>query len=303
MKRLIVLALAVFAATALVAAHTAEAKRLGGGRSIGSQRQVTPAPTPPAASSPAPAASAPTLPGKAAPAAPSAGSRWLGPLAGLAAGLGLAALLAHFGLPEGFGSILLLGLLIFVGFLLVRMFFARRSPPTRTGVQYAGAAPGGYGTQVPPRAAFDAGGKFEPVFGGSATLEASPAAVAGRFPPGFDPGPLAEQAKMQFRRLQAAYDSGDRKALADVMTPDMFAGIVQELAERGAHVPTEVVALDAEVLEVTTEGVHHWASVNFKGMLREDGTVLPKPFEETWHLSKPVDNSSGWLLAGIQQPA
>ena len=304
MKRFVVLALALFAATALVAPDAAVAKRLGGSRSIGTQRQATPAPTPPVASSPAPAASAPTLPGKAAPAAPSAGSRWLGPLAGLAAGIGLAALLSHFGLPEGFGSIVLLGLLILAGFFLVRMFFARRAP-SQTGVQYAGAgaAPDVFGTQVPPRASFDSAGKFEPVFGGSATPVDSPAAVAGRFPPGFDPGPLAEQAKVQFRRLQAAYDSGDRKALADVMTPDMFAGIAQELAERGAHVPTEVVALEAEVLEVTTEGARHWASVHFRGMLREDGTVLPKPFEETWHLSKPVDDSSGWLLAGIQQLA
>ena len=127
--------------------------------------------------------------------------------------------------------------------------------------------------------------------------------MAGRFPPGFDPAPFVQQAMLQFRKLQAAYDSGDRKALADVLTPEMYAEIGKEIAERGTHTPTEVAALEATVLEVTTEGDRHWASVHFTGMLREDGTVLPKPFDEIWNLVKPVDGKTGWLLAGIRQPA
>ena len=30
---------------------------------------------------------------------------------------------------------------------------------------------------------------------------------------------------------------------------------------------------------------------------------MPKAFDEMWNLVKPVDGSSGWLLAGIQQYA
>ena len=37
-------------------------------------------------------------------------------------------------------------------------------------------------------------------------------------------------------------------------------------------------------------------------MLREDGVAQPKSVVEVWNLVKPVDGSSGWLLAGIQQP-
>ena len=73
-------------------------------------------------------------------------------------------------------------------------------------------------------------------------------------PPGFDVDGFVRQAKMQFIRLQAAYDAGDRAALAEVMTPEMLAEIARELAGRGEHQPTEVVSLDADVLEVTTEG-------------------------------------------------
>jgi predicted lipid-binding transport protein (Tim44 family) len=83
----------------------------------------------------------------------------------------------------------------------------------------------------------------------------------------------------------------------------MQAEIAHDLATRGAHVATDVVTLDADVVEVVRDGDNYVASVRFHGTLREDGAPMPQPFEELWHLVKPVDGSSGWLLAGIQQYA
>src|SRR6478752_571194 len=100
MKRSLALAAVVMAAL-LVAVTDVDARRLGGGRSFGAQRSITPAPsvtapgTPGAASNPVmPAQPGTSMARPAAPAAaPAAGaSRWLGPIAGIAAGLGLAAL-------------------------------------------------------------------------------------------------------------------------------------------------------------------------------------------------------------------
>ncbi|MEJ7669186.1 MAG: TIM44-like domain-containing protein [Casimicrobiaceae bacterium] len=306
MKRLLTVTLAVVAATALIAAEVADARRMGGGRSFGAQRQVTPTPpAAPSANSVAPATAPSAAMSKAAPAtaAPSGMSRWLGPIAGIAAGLGLAALLSHLGLPEGFGTFLLLALLGIGAFFLIRMFLARRSAP-RQPIQYAragaglGSTPGGYETQAPPVAGTSAGTKFEPVWSG--TQIPAPAA---KWPAGFDAASFAQHAKLQFTQLQSAHDVGDRKALAEVMTPQMFADVSQEIAARQTHVPTEIVTLDAEVLEVVTEGDRHWASVRFKGSLREDGAALAQAFDEVWNLTKPADGSSGWLLAGIQQIA
>lgn len=302
MKKWMAFAVAVAAAAALVGADHADAKRLGGGRTLGAQRQATPAPSKP--TTPQAAPSAPTSPAQAAPAKPapapaaSGASRWLGPLAGLAAGLGLAALLSHFGLSEGFASLLLLGLLVAAGFFVVRLLFARRAAPPQP-MQYAGAGAGPAAARVEPKLVPTAE-RFEPVMGAAPAAAAS-AAASGSLPPGFDPAPFVEQAKLQFRKLQAAYDSADRKALADVMTPEMYEEVARDLAQRGAHLPTEVMRLDAVILDVATEGNRHWMSVHFRGLLREDGTVLPKEFDEIWNLSKPVDGSSGWLLAGIQQ--
>jgi predicted lipid-binding transport protein (Tim44 family) len=62
-----------------------------------------------------------------------------------------------------------------------------------------------------------------------------------------------------------------------------------------------VTALEADLLELATERDRHWASVRFSGMVRETAAGAPAAFEEVWNLVKPVDGSSGWLLAGIQQ--
>ena len=303
MKSLTLLAVSALAAISLLGADIADARRLGGGRSLGTQRQsiappaATPAPTTPGAASnpvmpaqPGAATAAARPPTSAAAAAPSGASRWLGPIAGIAAGLGLAALMSHLGLSEMFGSLLLIGLVIIAAVVLVRMFLMRRTAPAAAGASYRSSAARASGP--------DGTTRFEPTWGGSTST--APVTTPA-FPPGFNPEPFLQQAKLQFRRLQEAYDKGDRKALADVMTPEMFAEVSRDLDQRGSHTPTDVVALDAEILEVVTEGRQHVASVRFTGALREDGASEAKPFVEVWNLAKPVDGSSGWLLAGVQQ--
>lgn len=307
MKRLLVIALAAAASFAIVHADFADAARMGGGRSLGMQRSIVPPatrtapstgnsfsgpaanpvmPANPGATSARPAPGAATAAGAA-----SRSSRWLGPVAGLAAGLGLAALFSHLGLSEGFGSLLLIGLLVIGAIALLRAFAARRA--SETPYQYAGAAA--------PRTSIEPAREatIDPAWGSPAGATED----ARRYPPEFDAAAFIAQAKQQFRRLQSAYDRSDRALLADVTTPEMQAEIARDLAARGRHVATEVVTLDADIIEVLQEGDRYIASVRFHGTLHEDGSATPQPFEELWHLVKPVDGSSGWLLAGIQQYA
>lgn len=301
MKRAFIIAAALVASTAWLGSDLADARRMGGGKSFGAQRQMAPqtAPATPGAPSAAPSAPAnPAMGAAAKGAAPAASgaSRWLGPIAGLAAGLGLAALMSHLGLSEAFGSFLLLALLVVGGIFIVRMLMRRNAPPQGNPLQYAGNAPGRVEPAMPR-----GDSRFEPEMRGAPASSSVTMIPASRFPPGFNPAPFIDNAKRQFRALQDAYDRGDSTMLSEVMTPEMFAEVSHDIAGRGKHEPTEVMRLDAEILEATTEGRQHWMSVRFTGLLREDGTVLPKEFEEVWNLVKPVDDSSGWLLAGIQQ--
>lgn len=310
MKNLHAVVFAAAAALALIHVDVVDAARLGGGRSLGMQRSVTPPTTRSAPSNgsavsgPAANPVMPATPGTsaarsstAAPAAAAAtrtgASRWLGPIAGLAAGLGLATLFSHLGLSEGLCSLLLVGLLAVAAIALLRGFAGRRPTPSAA-YPYAGAGNAGAmaaGSIAPSNA--------DPI--PSAWGAGAAGGSAGRHPPGFASAPFLAQAKEQFRRLQAACDRGDAALLADVTTPEMFAEIHRDIASREAQVETDAVALEAEVLDVRREGAQYVASVRFHGSLRENGAALPEAFEEVWNLVKPVDGSSGWLLAGIQQ--
>jgi predicted lipid-binding transport protein (Tim44 family) len=300
--------LVAICAAALCAATAVDAARMGGGRSFGTQRPSVSAPhaTPPAATTPSgnvsgPAAD-PVMPRTAAPPAapataraapgatpPAGASRWLGPLAGIAAGIGIAALLSHFGVSGGFADVLLLALFAFGAVMLARLFMARRFAAAGSDALAAPRAPG----DGEP----NAGDRFEPRFGGASQVKAVPP----HWPPGFDAERFARQAMQQFRAVQRAYDNGDTAALADVMTPELYTETVKDLRSRGVHVPTAFDSLESEVVDVSTEADLYWVSVRFKGLAREDGAAVAQPFDEVWNLSKPVDGSSGWLVAGIQQ--
>jgi len=272
-----------------------EAKRLGGGSSFGMQRNA-PASTqqavPPRPATPAQQAAPAQATNPATAAAPAAAAQagkrsWLGPIAGLAAGIGLAALLSHFGLGEEMASLLMIALLVFAAIFVFRLLFRRAAP--QGGMQYAGAGNTGSVQPMP----------FEAM-----KLGAGEAAPAGPIPAGFDADGFLRQAKLNFVRLQAANDRGDMDDLKSFTTPEVFAELKMQFQERGrAAQQTDVVQLDAALLEVATEGGQHVASVRFSGLLREEAAAAPAAFDEIWHLTKPVDGGFGWRVAGIQQIA
>lgn len=267
-----------------VGIHDADAKRLGGGSSSGMQRQMTPqqAPRQPSA--------APQQTPQGANATPQKRS-WMGPIAGLAAGLGLAALFSHLGLGEEMASFVLIALLVFGGLMLFRML-SRRGASSHDAhrMEYAGAP----GPRAMPATA--------PDFAAPAGARAAPAGPS--IPADFDAEAFVRQAKVQFIRLQAANDAGDLNDIREFTSPEMFAEIRMQLSDRGAAAQrTDVVELSAEVIEVAEEPQRYVVSVRFNGLLREDEGAAPAPFDEVWHLTKPKTGTGGWVVAGIQQVA
>ena len=106
---------------------------------------------------------------------------------------------------------------------------------------------------------------------------------------------------MIFIRLQAANDVGDLNDLRAFTTPEMFASIKLDLQDRGnATQRTDVVRVDAEVLDLAREAERQIVSVRFHGLINEDSAPVAVPFDEVWHLVKPADGSREWAIAGIQ---
>jgi predicted lipid-binding transport protein (Tim44 family) len=290
MKKLLTLfTLAIFSFG--LATFDAEAKRFGGGQSVGKQRE----------SLGSQAAPKPAQTPSAAPAAAAGGNKWLGPLAGLAAG-GLLAALFMGGAFEGIKmmDVLMLAGLMAAVFFVVRMMRKPRQEPSARPMQYSGLGAGS-GTAGTTSGAAPA---MAPTGSPVSSTQTTPAATkAANIPADFQVEPFLRNAKTSFIRLQAANDARDLNDIREYTTPEMFAEISMQLNERGNEPQrTEVLSINAELLEVVTENETAVASVRFNGQLREAPQSLPESFDEIWHVQKNVkDPESVWLLAGIQQ--
>ena len=133
-------------------------------------------------------------------------------------------------------------------------------------------------------------------FGGSAALSV---------PDGFDVDAFLRSSKANFVSLQDAWDRADIPSLRAMMTDDMLEQIQGQLAERerqsgGQPNQTEVVMIEARLLGIEDLGEGHMASVEFSGMVREDGAAGPNPFREIWSIARAKAGGGGWLVAGVQ---
>ena len=309
----------------------AEARRMGGGGSMGrqssnvTQRQATPNTQPGAPAQNANNAAA--KPGAAGAAAAAPKKPWGAMLGGLAAGLGLAWLANSLGMGEGFGQILMFALLAMAALAIFKMFMRSRKGPSPA---MAGGAPfafQGAGATSPEAAtvprnyspdkvgndasarpwesngmAFDAARSGQ---GGSMIGSALAGSQNWGVPEGFDAAGFIEAAKRNFSTLQAAWDKSDVDTLRSMMTDGMLGEIRTQLAERESHRGdqpnhTEVLMIEAQLLGIEDVGDAYMASVEFSGMIREETSSGPSPFREVWNMTKAKTGASGWLVAGVQ---
>lgn len=322
---------AVTLAAALVVMHPlAEAKRMGGGGSFGkqssnvTQRQATPPAAPPAR--PAQQQNAQQNNAAAKPATPAAAPAkkpWGAMLGGLAAGLGLAWLANALGFGEAFANMLMFGLLALAVMVVVGMIMRARASKKPAAAATSPFAFQGAGAPVTPEAVATPPQYKPHNVGNDASArpwEQIPGAAQGSsligsglksstanwdVPADFDAPGFLDAAKRNFVTLQAAWDKGDIATLRSMMTDEMLSEIRNQLEAReaesgGAPNQTDVVMIDAQMLGIEDMGDSYMASVEFSGMIREEPSAGPSPFREVWNMAKPKDNSSGWLVAGLQ---
>ncbi|HEX7649199.1 MAG TPA: Tim44-like domain-containing protein [Noviherbaspirillum sp.] len=303
MKKFLISLMVALSALAIVVGD-AQAKRMGGGSSVGrqshnvSRQSAAPANNPGAQNfnkQAAPAAAPQSVPPKPA-------SPWKSMLGGALLGLGLGALFSHLGLGGALGgmlgSLLTIALLVMAAMFLYRLF-RRNSGNDGGGMRPAYAGAGGYGSASSAR--------VEPEYQQPAQLRADSVSPGGEsapwgIPAGFDTSGFLRQAKSHFIRMQAVWDRADVNDLREFTTPELFAELRLQLQERGPSPNhTDVVSLDATMLGLETVNGEYFASVKFSGMIREAENAPAEAFTEVWNLTKPVSGQSGWVLAGIQQ--
>lgn len=246
--------------------NDAAAKRFGGGRSFGVQRSKS------SLFSPRAPQNTQSLGAKRANT-----SKWGGVLGGLLVGGLLASLFMGNGLGTGLLTWLLVGLAIFF---IVGLFRRKMQP----------------GFQSASNNAFRQQSPLNNYTNSYANNSSSNASV---YPLGFDKEAFLREAKIKFIRLQAAYDQKNLQDLQDFTAPEVFAEIKMQLDERGAEInKTEVINLDAELLDVSKQADSTIASVRFTGSIKEND--IPAPLDEIWHY-RQFFNSNEWVVGGIQQ--
>ena len=300
----------------LGAVQDAEAKRLGGGQSFGSKPAHS-APyqrTTPPATAANPAASAAVNPAMAQNAAQRQTLANRGGLMGMLGGLAIGGLLGALLFGGAFENINFFDIAVLLGVAALAYFLfsslRRRGAPAATP---AGAA---YGSPAGSAAPGDA---EEPVMRRESAADAprssgwgamlggaggdAPAAV----PPGFDTAGFLEGAKRAYRMLQEAWDRGDLSELRGLTTDDVFAELQDQLRARAGENRTEVIRLEAQLLEARQSGNELEASVLFEAFLREvDETrgaeERGQMVREVWHFTRPANSRQPtWFLDGIQQ--
>ncbi|KHL70389.1 membrane protein [Pseudomonas flexibilis] len=273
----------------------ADAARLGNKKSFGSApshqtRQAAPAQQNQAQ---APAA----RPGAAAPAA-SGASKWLGPLAGIAAG----GLLAAMFMGDGFEGLQIMDMLIFglIAFVIFKLIAARRrkalaSMPQQQQYATAGAPPV-MQRDVPSEAA------GTNIFGQS--IGAGAAAPVINAPAWFNEQRFIEQARTHFLALQQHWDAAEMDKIAEFVTPQMLAFLTQERESLGDGFQSTYI----DNLSVVLDGVDDnpdktVATLTFSGVSKTSRFDQGEAFSESWRMEREQGENQPWLLAGIRQNA
>ena len=295
---------AMLALTFAFGAADADAKRLGGGRSVGKQSSnVTQREASPAA--PANNNVAGARPGAPAAGAPPIAPKrpWGAMLGGLAAGLGLAWLASSLGLGGAFGQVIMFALLAFgvmllIGFVMRRLKGANVATPNHQAAPFAFQGAGDTSSPsspVTPR-------NYSPEnVGNDASArpwERSGLATASGTGSMIGSGLAGNQSW----GVPADFDADG--FLRAMMTDDMLEQIKTQLGDRESHTgggtnKTEVVMLNAQLLGIEELSDSYMASVEFSGMIKEDASAGASPFREVWNMTKPR-SGGGWLVAGVQ---
>ena len=121
-------------------------------------------------------------------------------------------------------------------------------------------------------------------------------------PDNFDQQAFLTGAKRAYATLQKAWDERDLAEIRGLTTDKVFAEIQAQLQASTAKNHTDLLKLNAELLEVREIGSELEAAVLFDAIMREDVNAQTEQVREVWHFVKPkISIQPKWLLDGIQQ--
>ena len=291
MKRFLSIAMAL--CIGLTMSLDANAKRFGGGKSAGAaptHQTSQMAPSSPGVGGAAATAGAAGAAGAAAKAKAGGASKWLGPLAGIAAG----GLLASMFMGGGFQGMQIFDILIMavIAFVIFRFIAARRRK------QQEHLAPAGAPMQ---REVFEQKpAAMGSIFGGSAAPVAARPVI--NAPAWFNEQNFLAAARSHFQSLQQHWDANEMDKIAEFVTPQMLDFLKRERADLGDGFQSTYI----DNLQVQLDGVDDRAdktiaTLTFSGVSKTSRFDQGEVFSESWNMERAQGENQPWLVAGIRQ--
>ncbi|RON28072.1 MULTISPECIES: Tim44 domain-containing protein [Pseudomonas] len=266
------------------------AKRFGGGKSSGAAPTHQTSQMAPSSAAGGAAATAGAAGAAGAATKASGASRWLGPLAGIAAG----GLLASMFMGDGFQGMQIFDILIMavIAFLVFRFIAARRRK------QQEHMAPAGAPMQ---REVFEQKpSAMGSIFGGSAAPAAARPVI--NAPAWFNEHNFIEAARNHFQSLQQHWDANEMDKIAEFVTPQLLEFLKRERADLGDGFQSTYI----DNLQVQLDGVDDRAdktiaTLTFSGVSKSSRFDQGEVFSESWNMERPQGENQPWLVAGIRQ--
>ncbi len=121
-------------------------------------------------------------------------------------------------------------------------------------------------------------------------------------PAGFDTFAFLDEAKHRYMNLQRAWDARDFAEIRGLTSDKVFAEIQQQLKDSNEMNHTDVLNLDADLLEIRELNSEFEAVILFDSVIREGANEQANQVSEVWYFVKSKSGfNAQWTLDGIQQ--
>ncbi|MBS9939026.1 Tim44 domain-containing protein [Vibrio alginolyticus] len=125
--------------------------------------------------------------------------------------------------------------------------------------------------------------------------------VPHNYPPGFDQAAFINGSREHYRILQGAWNHNQLETIEEYVSPSLFEDLKAERAKLDGEQHTDVMYVDAEIVRADYDANKAQLSLQFSGRYRDTVEGVEEEIEDIWHLERDLTAPNGpWLIVGIQ---
>ncbi|XEV13201.1 Tim44 domain-containing protein [Vibrio alginolyticus] len=125
--------------------------------------------------------------------------------------------------------------------------------------------------------------------------------VPHNYPPGFDQAALINGSREHYRILQGAWNHNQLETIEEYVSPSLFEDLKAERAKLDGEQHTDVMYVDAEIVRADYDANKAQLSLQFSGRYRDTVEGVEEEIEDIWHLERDLTAPNApWLIVGIQ---